>query len=433
MTKKQSKRNRGGFVLLFVVLTVMLLFIIGLGLTKLGSGARMQAARTTAGISARSAADAGFTQAMRLMDEKLKNTKLAGETWDNSWIPYQSPVMDLPNSYASFSFEITGAPGSGWQIASTGKSGVAEKTVHSTLKVQSLWFGIGVQQNITAKAKAAFGTVPPNSDFMLRTDSIEAGAIVLNNDVVVPGDVVVGPGGDPESVIILKEGAVIQGQTYAATDEIYYPSIRLPELTDWEHTGQWHMHAKGITKTVGPAGSGDTYDFQSGRHHCIKLTLSTADPNKTGRLKIYGDVVLHITSYIEIAQGCELIVTEDASLTLYLDGDLLAKQGSGIINENVKAGSTDEEIALAAGSLKIYGTDGCTSIDLMTKSDFYGAIYAQNAELLLRNDGDLYGAFVGKSVDMNNSSGLFYYTAALAIISVDDETASGFGTERWWE
>lgn len=403
---------------------IVFLIILGVALLRLGLCARVQAARAAAEIAAQSAADAGLAQAMEKMNVKLRKTKEAGEAWDNSWIGedgYQSEEVYLANG-ASFSFEITGDQSSGWQIASTGKSGVAEKTVHSMLKVQSLWFGIGVKQDIIAKAKAQFGTVPANSDFMLRTDSIEAGSVVLNNDVVVPGDVVVGPGGDPESVIILKEGAVIEGQTYAATEEIFYPPIRLPELTDWGIK----MEVKGDTKTVGH----ESGHYRSGIYTGLRM-IETASP---GRIEIIDpNVVLYFTGDVDIGTKCEFVVREGASLTLYLDADLKTGEGSLITNESVTAESTDEEIALAAGSLKIYGTEGCTSIDLRTKSDFYGAIYAKNADLLLRNDGDLYGAFVGKSVNMNNSSGLFYYAAALAIVNIDDPTASKFGTERWWE
>lgn len=424
MTKRQSKKNKRGVALLLVIGMVVFLFLIGLGLLGLGSSARMQAVRATTQISAFTAADAGLTQAVRLMKEKLAEEN---PDWDE--LPSMTDVY-LPGSYASFSFSVTREPASSsFQIISIGKSGTAEKRVRCKLLVQSLLFGIGVMQSINLKVGATLGTIPPGDDFMLRTNSSSSseGLIVINNNVVVPGDVVVGPGGDPESIIVLKSGSVIEGQTYVAAEEIVFPQVFPPDdLIDF---GITPIEASKTTKTVGRVGSGE--DYESGKYRSIDLKSASGD--KQGILRIVDpNVVLHITGNIDISNWSKLIIAKGASLKLYLDGNLDAKKGSAITNDNVTHGSTDEDkIAEAAKALKIYGTDSCTSIILYNSSDFYGAIYARNADLLIRNDGDLYGAFVGESVTMMNSSGFYYYVPALANISIDDETA--YLKEYWWE
>lgn len=417
MTKRQSKKNKRGVVLLLVIGMVVFLSLIGLGLLGLGSGARMQAARATAGISALTAADAGLTHAVRLMKEKLAEEN---PDWDE--LPSMTDVY-LPGSYASFSFDITREPaGSSFQIISIGKSGIAEKMVRCKLMVQSLLFGIGVMQSINLKAGAKLGTIPPGGDFTLRTNSSSSseGQIVINSGVVVPGDVVVGPGGDPESIIVLKSGSVIEGQTYVAAEELMFPQVFPPD--DLVNRGTNIEVKVNETKTVGD----ESGHYRSGIY-------TSARVKNSGRLEITEpNVVLYITGDFRMDQSSELIIRKGTSLKLYLGGDFRAGQDTKIINENITPGSTDpDEIAEAAKSLKIYGTDSCTLITLNNSSDFYGMIYARNADLQIHNSGNLYGAFVGEKITMNNSSGFYYYVPALANISLNDETA--YLKEYWWE
>jgi hypothetical protein len=86
-----------------------------------------------------------------------------------------------------------------------------------------------------------------------------------------------------------------------------------------------------------------------------------------------------------------------------------------------------------ARKLIIYGTDTCDSIVLENACDFYGAVYARNADLRLENTGDLYGSFVGKTLTMDNTSTIYHYVTALATVDIDDDMASCFRTKHWWE
>ncbi len=426
MKKEQVKRNRRGMVLVLIAVLMVILIVIGVALLQLGLRSRVQAARSAAGIAAQTAADAGLAQAFYQMNEKLKETRLDDIDWDNSWIPYQSTVTDLSN--ASFIYEITGNPNSYFTVASTGQSSIIRKIVYSRLKARSLWMGIGVKDTLVAKNNATFSTIPAGGDFVIRTNSIEPGAVLFNNGVQFPGDVIVGPGGnpvpnEPDSVIILKEGAVIEGETYSAP-ELFFPEVIPPDdLVDWGYK----INFKGEDKIVGESG-----DYQSGIYTGA-IIKSAADP---GKLIIRDpNVVLYFTGDFDLNTNSELIVEDGASVTIYLGASLLTGNDSAITNENVTDPSTatDDELAAGTMALKLYGTDTCTSIDIKTKSDFFGAIYAREAHLLLRNDGDLYGAFVSKSLEMKNSSGFFCYIEALSHIDIDDETATGFEIFRWWE
>ena len=146
ITRKRSNRSKRGTVLPFAVIVVILLLIIGLGLSRLGLNARVQAAKSTADLSARAAADAGIVQARRLMNKKLADEL----NWDNSTLPEVIGVQ-LANSYANYNFNIKGNKTNGFKISSVGKSGVAERKVYAKLGVDSLWTGIGVKEGIDIK------------------------------------------------------------------------------------------------------------------------------------------------------------------------------------------------------------------------------------------------------------------------------------------
>jgi len=220
MTKKMKKNKRGS-ILPFAVVLVILLFVMGLALTRLGLNARMAAARTTAEISARAAADAGFAQAIRLM-----NKSLAKKPWDGTPIPAVSDVM-LSGSDARYSYNVT-KKGTYYQVASTGESGIAQRKVYGILTLESLLSGIGVKKVIDLKVGVTF-SAKPKSRFAMRTNSIEDNAIILKSGVTIPGDVICGPGGDPDEVINVKSTTTILGDSYAAQSEIDFPPVVLPD------------------------------------------------------------------------------------------------------------------------------------------------------------------------------------------------------------
>jgi len=413
ITKKQSRRI--GFALVLVVVMLVILFIIGLALLRLGLGARLLAVRASAQIAARCAADSGLNEAVSLMKRKM----ISEPIWDNSSLPERTDA-DLPNCYANYSYGTTGDPCNGFVLSSTGTSGVAEEIVYCEVLVQSAFVGIAVKETIDIRVGAQFGTIPEGSSFVLRTDSTESGAISLKSGLVIPGDVIVGPGGDPDTVINMHDTVVITGDVYAAPVELYFPPVTPPEFTgpdtaikvDDKHP-----------LTIVPAGNGRYRSIDIKQHQTLEISG--------------GDVVLYVTGDVKIGGGsedaCKISIKAGSSLELYLGGNLYAGQGAGIMHEGITSGSPLEDIAAAAMNLKIYGTDSCKLIQLKKGSEpYYGAMYAPNADLQLYNSGDLAGAFVGNSVRMFNSSGVFYYIPALGQVGIDDETAF-LAVVRWWE
>ena len=394
------KRFRSGSVLPFAVTMVVLLFIIGLGLMRLGLGARLACAKTTAQLTARAAADAGFIQAMRLM-----NARLASKPWDGSPIAAVSDVP-LAGADATFSYTVTDA-GSYYQIASTGKSGSAQRTVYGRLAIGSLLFGIGVKDIIDVKVGAIFNA-PADSGFAIRTNSVVDNAIVLKSGVTIPGDVICGPGGNTDDVVNIKSSTVITGETYSAMDEIDFPPVVLPaDLQSTALTNYNYVAGTPIIGSVDPANP-----------RCIKL--DNIDIPNGGVQRIQGHCKIYVVGTTTLRQSAELIVDSGASMQMYLGGNMVAGNSNGLDNLNTNLPE----------ALTIYGLSTCTQMDLKAKGDvFFGYVYVPDAALRVYAKNTLAGAFVGKSFTLTNSASFTFIPPT----NTDDNDPDSYLFLRWWE
>ncbi len=388
------RKNEKGLVLSLVAIMIVVLLFTGLGLLKLGSGARIKAAVATSGISATAAADAGMTQAKRLMNKKLVDELV----WDNDILPSETDTP-LANANASYTFDVSGDP-SGFTVTSTGRSGRLTKTVYSNLTVGSIFTGISVDGTIDLKNGVTLGTIPAGGNLDIRTNSVVNDSILLKAGVVVPGDVVVGPGGDVDDVINSKQTVVIQGNSYAAQDEVIFPPVVVPSALD-------SLSLTAYTYIPGVPISGN-----------VKFD-SISIPN-FGSQEFNGECKVYVLGDIDLSNSAGITVTAGSSLTLYLAGDMNGSNSAGVTN------ATND-----ATKFSLYGLDTCTSVDLKNDADFYGTIYAPNADLLIRNGGDLYGGFVGKTFEMKNA-GSFYFDIDLANAGINEIDAC-FNVQRWWE
>lgn len=385
---------------------LVILLAIGTGSLALSLHARRFTGRSNNLIEAMCAADAGATKALSQM-----NTMLAVEPWDDSTLP-EATNERLPNCDALYSYTVTGDAGSGYTIEGIGKSGPAGVTrkINCSLRLQGPFeSALFAQETLKLKAGTliqGYNSLDPGDtevEVKIGTNSILPDSIVLNSGVVVEGDVLVGVGGDIE-IVIQDLGATVQGK-YAASVQALFPSIIIPELTD-KHNG---ISVHGTALTIGPADSGE-YD-------AIELKRASSP----GILEIGGgDVVLHVTGDITMGQDCEIVVEEGASLVLYLDGDLNADNDAGINNKNYPA------------ALELYGTgEEEQQFSLKAKGDFYGVVYAPNADITINAGGDIYGSFKGSSFELKSDSNL-YYDEALRIVSFNDESVR-FVVDRWRE
>jgi hypothetical protein len=425
MAKKQPGKNKRGFVLSLVATMVVLLSVVGLGLLRLGLSARMQAARNTAEMSARAAADAGFTKAVYEMNKNL-NIK----PWNFSNVAVTADRM-LSSANADYTYTIEEIENdSEYKITSTGRSGVAVRTVSATIELQGL-FDYALSAAGYAIPKRPKGPKIPGRPkplkkggkieikgynaqsyssggeeysgvLQLRTNSKHKRPVKLRGNVIIDGDVIVGPGGDPDTSVEMKDGAEITGDVYAAAEKTEPPAVTLP--TPLENK---------------PAQTYNPGDSLSGVARYTELKIRDEQ-------EIHGNCRIYVEGDMKLEDNAKLIIAENASLELYVGGKFeIKKKSQGIDN-----------LSHIPGNLIIYGMDTCRKVKIENKQDFYGAVYAPFAKVEVKNDGDVYGAFVGWDVKLKkkrgSEHGTFYYDQSLRIGDVHSDGTS-FIVRSWRE
>jgi len=396
----QSKKH--GSAMALVLVAVILLLVMGIGLLSLGQHSRIFAVQTTSEIAARCAADAGLTKALFEMNSKLEN-----KTWSDSVLPQVTNEL-LPNSNATFSYEITGDQSSGFTIQSTGSFGRAQKTVNAELQLKGLFeYAIFTQGALALRngtAVTGYNFDADDEPLKVGTNSTAAGSVEMKTGVTINGDVRVGIGGDVDVVINSRTEATITGDVSALNEEHELPPITVPN-------NLLSLPSQGII--ISP-----TIITTSAKYDSIKLGNSgiiTIDGSVT--LYVVGDVILDNSAQLQIVAPS---TNPNASLVLYLGGNLLMQNGGTINN-----------LAKNPTKLKIYALDSCTSISFKNSGNFYGAIYAPAADVHQYNSVQLYGAIVANTFRQDVNANL-NYDASLRDVSVNDE-GTYFTIKRWWE
>ena len=399
----QSKANgigachgRGGFAISIMLCAVVMLLVIGAGVMSLGLHSRRFAVHTSSEMTARFAADSGLTKAFYEMNEKLKVIP-----WNDSSLP-EGTDEDLLNTDATYSYQVTGNLDGGYTAESIGTYGMKQRTVKCSLPLQGLFeYAIFGDDYIHIKNG---GTVDwYNSDdgsLQIGTNNTLADSIVLKNGALVNGDVVIGAGGDPD-VVIDKAGGTLTGSTFIMPEEYDLPQITVPEWLNALPSG-------GVITTNITISNSAKYDkINLGNNKIITI-------NGPVNLYIVGDIILKNSAQLRI------IDSNDVFLNLYVGGNIEVDNSSAINN-----------LTEDASVLKIFGLESCESIVIKNDTDFYGAIYAPNASIVMMNSGDVYGSIVGKSVDQKNSAD-FIYDVSLKDVSIEEEGVR-FVIKQWQE
>lgn len=393
--KKLLQRKRRGVAVPLAMIAVMILLAMGAGLLSLGTNVRIYSIRTSSDISARSAADAGLAMAVFEMGEKLKV-----KPWDDSSLP-EATNAALPYCDSIYSYTVTGNPDGSYTIEVSGTSGWAVRQVACILRLRGPFeYAIFGTEGVDLTNSATVDWYNYDADdaiLKIGTNSIESGAITVGNSATINGDVIVGPGGDMD--VAISNSGTITGDTSVSAENHELETITVPTWLD--------------ALPSGGAIQDDITVTTSAKYSSIDL------PNgKT--LQIDGDVTLYITGGLTLDNSAKIEVQEDASLILYLGGNLEGKNSSNINN-----------LTQDAKKLQIYGLDSCESIIFKNSSSLYGVVYAPNADVIMHNSADAYGAIISKSLDLRNS-GVLHYDASLRDVGMDDEAIS-FVVTDWRE
>lgn len=412
-----------------IVLSVLLL-VGGLAHLTLGMSARLQALRTIERISARAAADAGFTKALFEMNKNLNF---------GSW-RFQDVTStlerSLPACNADFTYVIDQLKGgSEYRITATGKSGQVEKTVSATLSFGGVFDyalfaqGYAVPKRPKGEKKLPKRVKPPkkggkieikgynlesynsnpiveaSGDLQIRTNSKHKKALKFEEKIVIDADVILGPGAKVKDSMDIKKGAQFTGQAWAAAETTEYPEVVVPAQLENKKAGK-DKDKKDDKKDKKDKGTKKI----SGIVKYDKLELE----NEV--LEVTGNTTMYVEGDIKLTGTAELVIKDNASLTLYVGGKLESKKDK----ETKETGKIVNETRDAT-KLKIYGLDTCRKVKLEECGDFYGAVYAPYAKVEIKKSDDIYGALVGwdvkietnKSIDKTREIHTFYYDEAL--------------------
>ncbi|UCC98395.1 MAG: hypothetical protein JSW66_00600 [Phycisphaerales bacterium] len=388
------------------VFAMVLLTLTGMALLDLGFKSRIKAIRTAQGIRAQWAADAGVYKALAEMNKKLK-----AKTWSDTSMPTVTDEA-LFQSDQSFSYQVGRNADGTYMVTSVGTAGPIGKQVSAIFGLKGLFESailvkdrISLMPNTQVRGYNSKDPTDSEFDLAIGTTSTLAGRIPLGPGTVVDGDVFVGVGGDPKTVI--GAGGTITGQKYSLNLEPHFPDVIPPSLP----AVGTPLSTKGETIMLNPSNSG-TYSE-------INLSQARGQP---GVLEIQGgEVILHITGNINLGNGCELIVRPGSSLVLYVDGDIASDNSVGINNE---AGNVKD--------LQLYATGtGGQVFSLKAKSSVFGTVYAPEADITLYPNSEMRGAIVGRNVTFK-SGAFFHYDEALKEAQVGDEGVS-FVVKRWYD
>jgi len=414
MMNKLLQSKRRGSVLPLTVVAILILLAMGVGLLSLGFNSRVYSVRTASDIAARCAADAGLAMALFEM-----NQKLLVKPYTEGTLP-EAIDASLPYSNQVCSYRVTGSLGGGYVITSVGESGQAQRAVRATIGLQSAFdHAILTKQSLTLKPGTTvdgYNSLDPFDKDVKVDIGSQSGAdssIILNNGTTVNGDVFVA--GNLNSAI--KDlGATVTGDKSVSAPEPL-PRVAAPDLAD-----KGAISAIGKKVTLNPADSGmySAIDLQ-----LLETKTEGVTTTAPAILEITGgDVVLYVTGDIQLGNSCEIVVKDGSSLTIYSDGNIHCRNGSGINTE-----VPPEE----AATLQIYATGQSGQFfNIKAKSQFTGIIYAPDADVLLYANGDAYGSVVSRTFEYK-AGGNFYYDEALQKKNTVNDEAVQFVVTRWHE
>ncbi|OHB66203.1 MAG: hypothetical protein A2Y76_10295 [Planctomycetes bacterium RBG_13_60_9] len=384
LTVRIANTRRRGVALVLVVGLMLIFLALGTGTLYCGFQNRLLALHDTQQVVARAAADAGLKKAVWEM-----------ASYESGDLPSATDEI-LPGCTASYSYEITDNLDGTFSVTSTGALGAAARTIGCRLVSSSvLWSGVTLGTNVSLESNSRIKASSGGSR-RLRINSIAPDKVYLKSNSVIEGDVMVGPGGDPDTVIALQSGGQVTGERLVAESTLDFPPVIAP--SGLPNCGSVQINNPQVISSSG-----------------MYSSLTIQGP----QVEIAGDIVLYVVGDLTIRSSAQLLVRDGARLTLYVGGTL-----------SLESSSTMKEVNLRPEKLTIYGTQTCTRIDIKSSSTACAAIYAPAAECSLNSSSVLAGVFSGKSLDLKSSSELHYDAA------VDGHCLYGTNTyriDRWWE
>jgi hypothetical protein len=412
--KFKSNKYRQGSILGLMIVIGICLALLGMAMLQLGFGARVNSAISVSSITAREAADAGVAKALYSMNAVFPNT---------NWASTDSAV--LPNSNASYEYTIS-SYGENYLITSKGISDRGQKVIYAVtgltnffdvailvsdrieLKEDSFIDGYdsslglyGVNGNLLGSPHVKIGTTYAGNEYR----------IFLRNDVVVNGEVLVGPGGKVEEIIWDQA-------TPGATTGPRYAMPYIPPIIDINIPSVWDVDLGNLDASVFDPnyiidGTGAAKNFL-----CNNITI----PNGS-YLIILGDPNLGITGTLDLNQGSQIVVEDEpwSSVKIFLYGELNVGNGAWINNQT-----------RIPNNFWLFGVGTSPAGErwiINNSGYYYGVYYGPNALIDVRQSAVFFGFILGREFTLAQSSQVHYDV----FFSRNHNFDTGYAIDRWWE
>lgn len=413
----QNEHERGSVLVITLLVTVMLLILILPFLTKL-SGAYRLTEKSYRTLVATNLAEAGIERAIW----ELNYGSIW--TWDGEANNRILELSDLQaasgNVIGDVSVSIRAPLGQRPFIESTGKvTHIGLTTIDRTVRVllerldssSVFTYGLFGDEGLDVvgaayidsydSKKGAYGGDNVGEKGHSGTNATFQGCIGLRNNATIYGSVFVGPGADPENVIVIQNNSEIKGVQEALLTEELLPSVPPPEGLPYQ--GDYLL----------PVNSEDAI-LSSGEYSSFRLM-----PNST--VTILTDVILYVSGDFRMDSNSNLIITYGSSLTLYLGGTFIQRSESEINN-----------LTMDPTKLLIYGTDSFNGLmEWRSNASFYGAVYVPRADVQYDSNADFYGSLIGKYIEIF-SNARFHYDLALGDVDSEGEGKSWSYSVKSW-
>jgi len=387
--------------LFMVLIMVLVISLLGASLLWMSFSTYNDAIRTTSKMKARTAADAGHNIAYFRLKKMLSEA--------GTQLPQQNSPASLPASDQTYTFSITTAADGGYDILSKGYCKNIVRNIRSRAYRTggTTPYGLCVSRDIYFhggtidaydSSKGPYGVGNKGLPLAFRTNGYQSGSFYMGQLASTPagGQLIVGPEAAANPSIVKTGQGVFNGTITAADKPFEFPPVPF--------------------STSGLVNKGDLSSgtVTAGTHLYNRIAINQQT------VTIKGHVTLYVTQSSYITQGA-LQITNDgnSSLTLYINGNqFMITQG----NMN----SVTQKPKL----LKIYATDNCTMVKFDQNPNFYGMIYAPNAELQL-NIGNLNGAFMGRRAYVDQAT--IHYDIDLINESMFQSSGSDLTSKLWIE
>lgn len=451
--KKITKKK--GITLAMVLMVIMIIVVIGLSISFIGAQNLRNVKKNNDNVQALYAAESGLSRALIKIrensawngyDDPPSNTQL---TYSNvpmpssSHITYTVRVYNNSSGGANLNAEngLVVPPGTilllGEGRVGTAQNPKAVKKVAALMRKGSVfnWAlfakdGLHFNGNPDIEAYDSSIGLPGNHSQQngqadCGTNATSPGKVTTNgNQLVVDGDIAIGPGGNISTTIVSNPSTWTPGGDFKVmTSPQELPDVELPPGTgpaqplptsfmlDNKYMAQadnyrYHLLLASRKKPAGGGGKpgGTTIMLQPGHYEGISQTNKN-----TYVLKNYGTAQnpsVYILDGIDLSGGAVLEVdNSNGPVVVICNGDLELRGRTGI-QSNLHHGAGS--MSPSPMDITILCTDACTTVDMAGNPDAFAAIYAPNSDVNIHGNADVYGSIVGNKIDFKGNAQLWY-------------------------